>query len=358
MLLQENFTEAHIRGFRAESKRDPLLFERTIYAFGLLEALARSGLPFVFKGGTCLMLLLEKPYRLSTDIDIIVAPNVDIEPYIAVAAEIFPFTHYKADHRPVQNQILKRHFKFTYQSPLSKEKEMPILLDVVFAQPPYSQMLKKEIRGDFLLTAPEYIPVCVPSIACILGDKFTAFAPHTIGILLGTGKDMEVMKQFYDVATLLDVVDDFAEVYTTYRKVVAAQRAYRGVSERDEVFLADTFRAALCIASNRKFMRDEYECYANAIRSLRNHVYAMDYTAEAAVGDAVKIAYATLCLLTGESFERVTDEVNLSSEVVRHRELSCVRHLKKVDSRAYAYVIWMDRLLDQALGVYSDLFAD
>ncbi|ANR70029.1 hypothetical protein AXF19_02830 [Selenomonas sp. oral taxon 126] len=71
MLLQENFTEAHIRGFRAESKRDPLLFERTIYAFGLLEALARSGLPFVFKGGTCLMLLLEKPYRLSTDIDII-----------------------------------------------------------------------------------------------------------------------------------------------------------------------------------------------------------------------------------------------------------------------------------------------
>lgn len=25
MLLQENFTEAHIRGFRAESKRDPLL---------------------------------------------------------------------------------------------------------------------------------------------------------------------------------------------------------------------------------------------------------------------------------------------------------------------------------------------
>ena len=74
-----------------ESRRDPALLERTIYAFGLLEAIALAGLPFVFKGGTCLMLLLKEPHRLSTDIDIIVEPGTDIDAYIEKAANIFPF---------------------------------------------------------------------------------------------------------------------------------------------------------------------------------------------------------------------------------------------------------------------------
>jgi predicted nucleotidyltransferase component of viral defense system len=72
MLLKENFSEEYIRELQKNSKRDPVLLERTVYAFGLLEALARVGMPFIFKGGTCLMLLMDKPRRLSTDIDIIV----------------------------------------------------------------------------------------------------------------------------------------------------------------------------------------------------------------------------------------------------------------------------------------------
>ena len=36
-----------------------MLIERTVFAFGLLEALVRVGLKFTFKGGTSLMLLLK-----------------------------------------------------------------------------------------------------------------------------------------------------------------------------------------------------------------------------------------------------------------------------------------------------------
>lgn len=50
-------------------------------------------MPFVFKGGTALMLLLEKPYRLSTDIDIIVEPDCAIEDYLQKASVIYPFLH-------------------------------------------------------------------------------------------------------------------------------------------------------------------------------------------------------------------------------------------------------------------------
>ena len=51
---------------------------------------------------------------------------------------------------------------------------------------------------------PENLIVDLPSVNCILADKLIAFAPHTTGIPLNIGKDMEVMKQFYDVSSLSD----------------------------------------------------------------------------------------------------------------------------------------------------------
>jgi predicted nucleotidyltransferase component of viral defense system len=75
MLDKRTFELDHIRDFQQSSRRDPILIERVLYAFGLLEALFRVKTPFIFKGGTCLILLLEHPMRLSTDIDILVKPE-------------------------------------------------------------------------------------------------------------------------------------------------------------------------------------------------------------------------------------------------------------------------------------------
>lgn len=107
MLLKENFSEEYIRELQKNSKRDPVLLERTVYAFGLLEALARVGMPFIFKGGTCLMLLMDKPRRLSTDIDIIVKPGTDLDGYLDKASEIFPFQMVEEQKRVGKNNIVK-----------------------------------------------------------------------------------------------------------------------------------------------------------------------------------------------------------------------------------------------------------
>lgn len=48
MLLKENFNEEHIRELQKNSKRDPVLLERTEYAFGLLEALVWEFELFIF----------------------------------------------------------------------------------------------------------------------------------------------------------------------------------------------------------------------------------------------------------------------------------------------------------------------
>ena len=75
MITRDNYSEEHIRDIQEKSKGDPGLIERTLYAFGLLEALAQVGMEFTFKGGTSLLLLLPKPKRLSTDIDILNSPG-------------------------------------------------------------------------------------------------------------------------------------------------------------------------------------------------------------------------------------------------------------------------------------------
>ena len=172
MIKRETFSEEHIRSLHNQSKRDPILLERTVYAFGLLEALARVGMPFVFKGGTCLMLLLDKPQRLSTDIDIIVEPGTNLDEYLEKAAKVFPFHCVDEQVRVGKNDIIKRHFKFLYNSPVS-QKEFYILLDVLFEHQQYASLVRREIRNELLLTEPEYLSVLIPDENSILAESST-----------------------------------------------------------------------------------------------------------------------------------------------------------------------------------------
>jgi hypothetical protein len=62
----------------------------------------------------------------------------------------------------------------------------------------------------------------------ILGDKLTAFGPHTTGGLYGISKELEIIKQLYDIGALFDRVENFGEVKETYQNVVATETKYRG----------------------------------------------------------------------------------------------------------------------------------
>lgn len=346
MLLKENFNEEHIRELQKISHKDPSLLERVVYAFGLLEALAKVGMPFIFKGGTCLLLLLKHPQRLSTDIDIVVKPCIDVDKYLALASNIFPFKEVKEQKRIGKNGIIKRHFKFVYDSPINN-RPFYILLDVLFQDNHYSELIQREIRNELLLTEPEYISVFTPSINCILSDKLTAFAPHTIGIPLNAGKDMEAMKQFYDIFSLLEVFTDYEQIGPTYKKIAQAEIAYRGSEITSEDCLWDTFNAALCIASRGKKYEDEYPVYVKGIHELRTHIYTESYTPEVAAKRATKIMYMVMCLLTNTHYEKVKEYDGFQNIKIEQEKLIQLRYFKKIDQEAYAYVIKTDRLLGE-----------
>ena len=340
MLTKENFDESHIRMLQKQSKKDPALLERAVFAFGLLEAIRQVEMPFIFKGGTCLLLLLKHPMRLSTDIDIIVAPDTDVDTYIFKASTIFPFKQCEEQVRIGRNSIEKRHFKFTYQSPITG-KDIYILLDILFAENPYARVVECEIKNDLLLTEPEFLLVKTPDINCILGDKLTAFAPHTTGIPLNVKKDMEVMKQMYDVGTLLD----FELVYDTYFKVAAEEISYRGNDITVEDAIKDTYMSAACIASRGTLSPEEYPLYVKGIRDLRGHIYAENYSPETAVERAAKVMYMAACLLKRQPYKKIEDPMEFSAQKFYGSDMAKLKYLRKVNLEAYGYAIKAEHLM-------------
>ncbi len=229
MITRENYSIEHIMKLHESSKRDPNLIERVLFAFGLLEALRRVELPFIFKGGTSLLLILDKPMRLSTDIDIIVEPGTEVDVYLEKAAKIFPFKAYEEQIRKGKNNIEKRHFKFQFESPRTKGP-VEIILDILFESSKYANTIDKNINCELLLTEPEYLQVKVPDVNSILADKLTAFAPHTTGVLVDTRKDLEIMKQMFDVYSLIGVfqtlanMDALTNIYNRYGFDTLAER--------------------------------------------------------------------------------------------------------------------------------------
>ena len=346
MITKENYLEEHIREIQLRSRKDPQLIERSLYALGLLEALSSTGMKFIFKGGSCLMLLLPHVMRLSTDIDIIVPPGTDVNRYIMQAAEIFPFVRFEEQKRIGKNNIEKQHFKFTYYSPVRKS-EFYILLDILFEENNYEEIVKKEIKNELLLTDGDNLVVEIPSIDCILGDKLTAFAPHTTGIPLRVNKDMEVMKQFYDVSTLIGEHSNFENILKTFNKVATSEIKYRGTDITPSDVLKDTISSSVVIGSRGKTNTEDFPVYFQGILAVATHIFADSFNGETASYRSANIIYMASCLLTNSKYEKVSDYNDYTSENLFHPSLKPLAKMKKAQPLQYAYLVKADLLLTE-----------
>lgn len=346
MIKRETFEEAHIKELQQMSRRDPQLIERSLYALGLLEALSVVGLDFIFKGGSSMLLLLDHPMRLSTDIDIVVAPDTDISRYIEEAAKIFPFLNQEEDIRKGKNNIVKRHYKFTYWSPVMKD-DFYILLDVLFEKDNYEEVVTREISNELLLTEGENQQVKMPSIDCLLGDKFTAFAPYTTGIQLRTGKDMEVMKQFYDICTLLEKMSSFENTLNTYKRIAESEINYRGLDISYKESLLDTMKAAIVLAANGKINKDDYEVYKNGTRAVSGHIFAEEYSMPIVSYRAAYVIYMAVCLLTETPYEKLEKYDDYVNKKVTQDEFRGLGIMRKIHPLEYAYIVKADEMLEK-----------
>ncbi|HAN78328.1 MAG TPA: hypothetical protein DCQ31_11460, partial [Bacteroidales bacterium] len=190
---------------------DKNLIEKVIRALGLLLELKNSDIDFIFKGGTALMLMLNKPTRLSIDIDIIVEnKDIDLETIFEKICSSGLFIRYSKNERIKANLIEKAHYKFYYNPTMvTHSKEDYVILDILFENNPYSALTQTAVQSQFIKISSLPQTVKTPLPEEILGDKLTAFAPTTTGIPYYKGKQsmsMEIVKQLYDIGNLFDAV--------------------------------------------------------------------------------------------------------------------------------------------------------
>lgn len=188
MIKAHCFTKEWINGFKQQKdlKRiNPPILEKMIHALSLLQHLKAHGLDFTFKGGTSLVLLLAKSRRFSVDIDIITTHNrEEIE---TILDKVVANSHFNKwdlqDRRSYKEGVPKAHYEFDYESSLNQSAHF-VLLDILFEQTVYPRLLSAPIQSEWI-ESEKVLEVAVPSIESILGDKLTAFAPNTVGILYG-----------------------------------------------------------------------------------------------------------------------------------------------------------------------------
>lgn len=339
------YTSDYIQNLTNELRADRNLVERSLFAFGLLEALARVEMPFIFKGGTCLLLLLNNPKRLSTDIDIIVEPTIDLDEYLRKAEQIFPFKHMEENKRKGRNNIEKRHFRFYYDSPI-QSNETNIILDVVFEESPYTKVIEKEIDNRFLKVGIPEILVKVPSVDCILGDKLTAFAPYTTGIPFGVDKELEIIKQLNDIACLFNELQDYESVRETYLKTAEIEIGFRGLDIDYKECLRDTIRACLSVMAKGAIRKEDYQQFLIGIRKIKGHMIGYKYNPDDAVDQASKVLYLCSCLLSKHEFEKDID-FNEYKEVTKlPNKLKSLFYLKRFNLSAFGYLCKSMELID------------
>jgi hypothetical protein len=279
---------------------DLILVEKTIRAFSLLESLALSGCPFIFKGGSAVMLHLNSAKRLSIDIDIICPPGTDIEKYVKYNSGEYGFTDVKLINRKTTRNISKTHAKFYYEvSYITNTDTECILLDVLFENNLYKNIIQLPITSRFLKLSDKPVLVSIPSLYDLLGDKLTAFAPNTTGIPYFKEKKecfMEIIKQLFDVASLFDNTDDLSVVNETFRKFAAAELKYRNLDpENTGQVLDDIYGTALCICLRGQIDPENFVRLLEGIRRIRSFIHSVKYNTDIAVTDASKAAYlATL----------------------------------------------------------------
>src|SRR5690606_3073828 len=187
---------------RLGKRGDPKMLEKVIYALYLLEQLRTHGLDLIFKGGTSLLLITDPPRRFSIDIDIITTESKEaIERTLEKIVEQERFTRWESDND--RKQVIDApvaHYKIYYKSIVNQHfGEEPVLLDVLFSENPYPVLQEQEIVHSWIYQEGVPITVPLPSFESILGDKLTAFAPNTTGILYAKNRPVEIIKQLYDI---------------------------------------------------------------------------------------------------------------------------------------------------------------
>lgn len=358
MISDKSYSKDWIESFRKQKLYktvNPPIFEKMIYAFSLLEMLAKSEIEFIFKGGTSLLLMPIHSDRFSIDIDIITQNSrEELELFIQKSVKSSVFTSFREDEkRRDAGGIPKAHYVFNFNANYSKEGN--ILLDVLFVNNPYPSTTKVDVKCNWILTDEPCSKVTIPSVNAILGDKLTAFAPKTTGIPYwlnnpqSPDKRMEIIKQLYDVSNLINYCDNISETKISFNAIAKHQINYRNLTITENDVIDDVFDTALILAKRDKNKTEPNIFYFNDLQSgiikFESYLIKSKFKIEDAIVASAKAACFTQHLKVSENipFEKFNGNSDVFRFDILNTEFNFLNRFKKTNKQAYFY--WYKCLL-------------
>ena len=319
-------------------RSDRKLIEKVIWALTLLEQLQLNGLNFTFKGGTALLLATEKPKRFSIDIDIITEHSEkEITSILQKIVDEKIFLSWEPDNdRKHTPDAPIGHFKTYYKSVVDGNIE-PILLDLLYTPNPYPEVRKLPIKHSWLSTSGEETIITMPTFDAILGDKLTAFAPKTTGILFSKNRPVEIIKQLYDIAFLFDNINNLEIVKTSYNKVVQEEIGFRKLDITAKEVLEDTWQASYTLAE-RDTKLEEFNHLQLGIRNFTN--FTIDrFSIDEAIIAAAKVAYLSKIIQSEKSIkiQKFKNPLEIKDWLIEDQEYNKLNKLKKNNPEAFYY---------------------
>ena len=350
MITQKSISKEWIEHVSKTQKADKILVEKVIQALILLEGLAESGLNFVFKGGTALMLMSNKSRRLSIDVDIMIEDHkLNLSGIIFSIVQNKNFIRFEKQDRKTDTNIEKEHYKLFFQSTV-ENRESHILLDILNEKNHYQNIIGTPIKSIFIEHSDKTVVVKTPDFSNLLGEKLTAFAPNTVGIPYYKGEkncSMEIIKQLYDIALLFDYINDLTITSDTFRKFSIVELAYRNSNADVTTVLDDIYQTSLCICLQGKIDNEHFKLLQGGIKRLQNFIYSEKYYLDTATINASKVAYLSTLIANTLTKVEHFDKNNiqeLEKATIENPFLTKLNKLKKSNIEAFFYWYKIDEI--------------
>ncbi len=187
-----------------------------------------------------------------------------------------------------------------------------------------------------------------------MGDKLTAFAPHTTGIPFGKNKELEIIKQMLDCWTLFQEMDNFQMTASVYREIVQIEMGYRGLSCSAQDVLIDTIESCICIMARGAIRPDDYQNFLTGINAIQGHVFRGKINGENAGIMTCYVMYLASCILTEQNgIQRITDAEPYRAIQFQMKGAKKISYIRNADPVAYAYLSESFRLLHSE-GYFAD----
>ena len=262
-------------------------------------------------------------------------PGTNIEQYLQ-NCDKYGFTDCKVIRRENRNDnIPKGHYKSFFEVVYSDQIEDSVLLDVLYEDNHYQKIEDINLSHPFVLTDGSETIIRVPSVADMLGDKLTAFAPNTCGVPYYKGthnSTINVAKQLHDVGRLFDAFDDIVTTAKTFKSIAVVElSSYRGKGDDLSIVYDDIRNTAFALATRGKVdPNKDFELLKEGVDKLKSHIYVARYTLDMAISDAAKAAYLATVIQYGlnkiEKYSGNVDDVkDMTISPVISKEVAKIR---------------------------------